>query len=243
MKIVATRSLPLWVASALAFLPAGWSQATTIHVGQVIDDPGYDFSSFGQNSTTSTRGANFGGTFTTTWYGVTMTTDSSGGTNGISWTGSVANAVGSPGQYDYTGFSNLAGGSGTDANQITNTGIHGTPTINVTTAVGKTYSVDMLFANAFNARTLDVFVEGQLYLDNLAMRVDSESYDRPLVYRFQFVATDSQMTITFGPGAEPGYLDTNPYVNALMVTEVVPEPSTMALTAVGALGLLRRKRR
>ena len=215
--------------------------ATSIHVGQIYDDPSFLFNTFGNNANESTRGVNFGGGNFTVWNGVTLTTLLAN-SNGISYTGTLADAVGSPGEYSYLGYTGMPG-TGEDANQIANTGIHGSPTIQVTVTPGVTYSVDLLFANAFNSRVFDVFVEGQLYLDDLTLSMDAESYDRPLVYRFEFLATDTQMDISFDPGAEqPGYTDTNPYVNAIMVTQTVPEPSSALMGGLALLTVFRRKR-
>lgn len=221
-------------------MAAGPLGATTVLVGTVYDDPGYDFSTFGNNANLSTRGANFGGAASVTWYNINMTNDSTGATNGISWSGATASAVASPGVYSYTSIYSGTPGTGAAADSLTNTGIHTAPTINISVVSGGTYSVDLLFANAFGSRTLDVHVENNLYLDNLWLDLTDR---RPLVYRFQFLATDSQLTIALTQGAEPGIADTNPYVNAVMVTQIVPEPSSCVLIASGLLGLTFRRRR
>lgn len=236
-----TQPFPRFIAHVillgLVCLPPGIG-AATVHVGELIDDPGYSFDSFGNNVNDTTRGANFGGTSATTWYGVSMTTDSSGATNGISWTGSVAEAVdGTLGYYNYTG-NTLTGGSDADANHITNTGIHGSPTVTITTTQGNQYSVDLLFANSFSDRTFDVNVDGQLYLDDFAINVNySENEDRPQVYRFDFLAAASSMTITLTPGAASGYTDTNPFVHAVLITHV-PELSAILLMELGGVAFL-----
>lgn len=223
--------------SLVAASPLG---ATTIFVGTIYDDPGFGFSTFGNNADASTRGANFGGGAAVTWNGINMTNDSTGANNGISWTGSTANSVGSPGVYDYTNIYFGTPGTGSAANSLTNTGIHTAPTINISAIPGVTYSIDLLFANAFNIRTLDVNVGGALYIDNLALDLDTK---RPLVYRFEYLATSSEIQIALTQGAEPGYADTNPYVNAITVTQTVPEPSSYALIASGLIGLALKRRR
>jgi hypothetical protein len=224
-------------ASLTAAAPLG---ATTINVGSIFDDPGFEFGTFGNNANATTRGANFGGSQSVTWYGINMTNDATGSTNGIAWSGNVADASASVGVYNYNSIYFGTPGTGAAANSITNTGIHTAPTITISATPGATYSIDLLFANAFNARTLDVSVEGSLYLDNLALDI---SFARPLVYRFQIVAPDSQILIALTNGAEPGYTDTNPYVNAMTVTQVVPEPSSLVITATGLLGLAFRRNR
>ncbi len=237
--------LPAISVASLAFgiLSATPLAATTISVGQIIDDPGYNFDSFGSNADESTRGANFGGTFETTWNNVSLLTDRTGASNGISWTGTDVSAVGDPGAGEYLYSAIYFGdpGTGADADEITNTGIHSAPTISISATVGKTYTIDLLFAQAFTPRrTFDVLVEGSIYLDDLALDLNE---GRPLVYRFETLATDDTINITFAPGSEPGYDDTNPYVNAVMVTEVIPEPSAAVMALIGAAGLAARRRR
>ena len=230
------RNAPGLVLTALltAAAPLG---ATTINVGSIFDDPGYLFDTFGNNANGTTRGANFGGAQSVTWYGINMTNDATGATNGIAWTGNTATTA----LYDYSNFYFGTPGTGAAANSLTNFGIHSSPTITISVTPGATYSIDLLFANAISARTFDVNVEGSLYLDNLALDVTAEK--RPLVYRFQIVAPDNQIQIALTNGAEPGYTDTNPFVQAMMVTAVVPEPSALIMTATGLLGLAFRRNR
>ena len=226
------------------FLAGSLVRAETVVVGQLIDDTGWYFNSFGDRYNVYvggiTRGANLGGTSSVTWNTTVMSNVN--GANGISWTGANASAV-SPtvvsGAFNYTGYSGLAG-TDTAANDLTNTGIHLSPTITISSTVGARYVIDLLFANSFGPRTFDVNVGGLLYLDDLAL--DLSANRRPLVYRFEYVATGSTIPITFTAGAAPGVSDTNPYVNAVSVTQV-PEPSSGALLLVGLAVALQGRRR
>lgn len=67
--------------------------------------------------------------------------------------------------------------------------------------------------------------------------------NRPLVYRFQFVAADSEIRISLTNGTGPSHTAPNPYVNAMMVTRVVHEPSVLILSATSLLGPAFRRNR
>ena len=229
---------------ALLLVLGSLARAETVVVGQLIDDSGYYFNSFGDRYNVYvggiTRGANLGGTSSVTWNTTVMSNVN--GANGISWTGANASAV-SPtlqaGAFSYSGYAGLAGTSAA-ADDLTNTGIHSTPTITISSTAGQRYVIDLLFANSFGPRTFDVKVGGLLYLDDLAL--DLSANRRPLVYRFEYVATGSTIPITFTAGAAPGVSDTNPYVNAVSVTQV-PEPSSGALLVAGMALLAAMRRR
>ena len=234
--------------SAFALFAAGSARAENILVGTLIDDAGFLFNSFGSQYTLgTTRGANFGGSRSVTWQGVSMSNVS--GANGISWSGGTASNI----LYDYSGYSGLPGTSA-DANDLTNSGIHGnSTTITISTIAGQKYVVDLLFANQFSGtgagyhpyRTLDVSVGGLLYADDLTLHGTQSPDRRPLVYRFEVTPSTSSINITLNTGAvvAGSNTDTNPYVNAIMVT--VPEPSAFSLIVVGFAGgvVLRRGRR
>jgi len=230
---------------ALFLVVGSLARAETVVVGQLIDDTGFYFNSFGDRYNAYvggvTRGANFGGTSSVTWNTTLMSNVN--GASGISWTGANASAV-TPtvaiGSFSYTGYAGLAGTS-VAADDLTNTGIHSSPTITISSTAGSRYVIDLLFANSWNTRTLDVNVGGLLYLDDLVL--DLSANRRPLVYRFEYVATGSNIPITFTAGAAPGVSDTNPYVNAVMVTQV-PEPSTGALIVAGMAvwAVIRRRK-
>lgn len=229
-------------------MAASLSHGAIVIVGKLFDDPGYLFDSFGNNANETSRGANFSGTIAT-WNSVPLTIDSTGASNGISWSGTNYTAnVDVQGFYDYTNIypstAGTAAGTAADANNITNTGIHGyeQPTINVSTVEGTTYSVDLLFSNSFSARTFDVQVDGQLYLDDLAIYADDEKFDRPQVYRFSYLAADDQMAITLTPGSALELHD-DPFVNAIIVTEIIPEPSSLPLLLGAFASLLVSTRR
>ena len=235
---------------AVALSAANLVRAENIAVGTLIDDTGFFFNSFGSQYTLgTTRGANFGGSRSVTWQGVSMSNVS--GANGISWSGSTASLV----KYDYSS-SIYAGMPGTsaDANDLTNSGIHGNGTsITISAVAGQRYIIDLLFANNFSGsgagyypyRTMDVSVGGLLYADDLTLYGTDSPDRRPLVYRFEVTPATSSINIVLNTGApvSGSQTDTNPYVNAVMVT--VPEPSAFSLLAVGLGGVmaLRRVRR
>ena len=233
---------------ALLLVAGSLARAETVVVGQLIDDPGYLFSSFGDQYTRgTTRGANFGGS-NVTWYGVAMSSTS--GANGISWAGLVATGA----QYGYSSiYTGSSPGTGAAADNLTNTGIYGGSTsIQISATAGATYLVDLLFANQFSGsgagyypyRVFDVSVGGLLYVDDLTLYSTQEPTRRPLVYRFEVTPSSTSIGITLKNGAiVTGFTtDTNPYVNAVMVTQV-PEPSVLSLFAVGLGVLFRRNRR
>jgi hypothetical protein len=234
---------------SLLFLAGSLARAENVVVGQLIDDPGFLFSSFGDQYTRGlTRGANFGGS-DVTWYGVAMSSTS--GANGISWAGSVATGA----HYGYSSiYTGSSPGTGATADNLTNTGIYGGSTsIQISAASGATYVVDLLFANQFSGsgasyhpyRVFDVSVGGLLYADDLTLYGTNEPTRRPLIYRFEVIPSSGSINITFAGGAaiSGANTDPTPYVNAIMVTQV-PEPSSGALLVAGlaALGLMRRRK-
>lgn len=242
-------AVPMKIMLSLLFLAGSLARAENVVVGQLIDDPGFLFSSFGDQYTRGlTRGANFGGS-DVTWYGVAMSSTS--GANGISWAGSVATGA----HYGYSSiYTGSSPGTGATADNLTNTGIYGGSTsIQISAASGATYVVDLLFANQFSGsgasyhpyRVFDVSVGGLLYADDLTLYGTNEPTRRPLVYRFEVTPSSGSINITFAGGAaiSGANTDPTPYVNAIMVTQV-PEPSSGALLVAGlaALGLMRRRK-
>jgi hypothetical protein len=238
-KIIGLRRI-LISASLVATAPLG---ATTVFFGSLTEATDYRFDTFGNNANETTRGANLGGLASATWYDINMTTDPTGAGNGISWTGVDTDAGAAVGVFGYTGIYSGNPGTASSADRLTNTGISGANVaVNITATVGHTYAIDLLFANAFNSRTLDVTVGNTLYLKNLRLEMGST---RPEVYRFEHVATSDQIQITFSGGeAFDIYQDTNPYVNAVMVTQTaIPELSSSVLIASGLMGFALRRRR
>ena len=223
-------------------------RAENIAVGTLIDDTGYFFSSFGNQYTLgTTRGANFGGAGSVAWYGVNMSNVS--GQNGITWSGVVASHT----NYNYSSFYSGSPGTAAAANDLTNSGISGNnTTISIIANAGQRYVVDLLFANHFSGegasyfpyRTLDVSVGGLLYVDDLTLNGTQSDQRRPLVYRFEVTPSSSSINIVLTNGGNvPGSrTDTNPYVNAMTVTQV-PEPSAFSLLAIGLGGLTVMRRR
>lgn len=231
---------------AFALSAAGLVRAENILFGQLIDDPGFTFDSFGNQRTLgTTRGANFGGT-DVSWNGVILSSTS--GANGISWvaaSGTVTNAL----LYGYSGiYTGSSPGTAAAADNLTNSGIYGAGTsISISATSGYRYVIDLLFANALSGtadRIFDVSVGGVLYADDLLLKPQSSGDRRPLVYRFEVTAPVSNViNITFGGGPSGSGIDPTPYVNAMTVT--VPEPSALSLIVVGLGGViaLRRGRR
>jgi len=249
-KIVAMRfGRYIFAIIAVALFGNASIRAENIVVGTLIDDSGYLFSSFGNQYTLgTTRGANFGGS-TVSWYGVNMSNVS--GQNGITWSGVAVSHT----NYNYNSIYSGNPGTGAAANDLTNSGIHGdNTTISITANAGQRYVVDLLFANHFSGegatyfpyRTLDVSVGGLLYADDLTLNGTQSDQRRPLLYRFEVTPSSSSINIvlTNGGNVSGSRTDTNPYVNAMTVTQV-PEPSALSLFAVGLGGwaILRRRRR
>jgi hypothetical protein len=111
-----------WIAFAL--FGSASVRAENITTGTLLDDSGWLFSSFGNQYTLGpTRGANFNGAGSVTWYGVNMSNLS--GANGISWSGSLA----STNQYAYSSiYTGTSPGTAAAADDLTNSGIHGNNT-------------------------------------------------------------------------------------------------------------------
>lgn len=241
---------PVKIILPLLFLAGSLARAEKVEVGELIDDPGYLVSSFGDQSTRgTTRGANFGGS-DVTWYGVAMSSTS--GANGISWAGSVATGTLYGFSSIYTGSSP---GTGAAADNLTNTGIYGGSTsIQISATAGATYLVDLLFANQFSGstaggnyypyRTMDVEVGGLLYVDDLTLHGTESPDRRPLVYRFEVTPSSTSIGITFknGGNVTDFATDPTPYVNAVMVTQV-PEPSSGAMVLLGMAAWAATRRR
>ena len=229
---------------------ASFVRAENIAFGTLIDDQGSLFSSFGdQHLLGETRGANFGGN-DVLWYGVNMS--SSSGANGIYWNGipSIGNF------YEYSLIYSGSPGTAEVANNMTNTGYYGWSfNISISAVAGKTYLIDLLFANQFSGstlsgnyypyRTMDISVGGLLYADDLTLNGTESTDRRPLVYRFEFTPSSNSIEVAFSNGDYvTGFpTDRMPMVNAMTVTQV-PEPSALLLFAVGlsSLGMIRRHR-
>jgi hypothetical protein len=170
---------------------------------------------------------------------------STSGANGISWEGLVAAGA----QYGYSSiYTGSSPGTGAAADNLTNTGIYGGSTsIQISATAGATYLIDLLFANQFSGsgsgyvpyRIFDVSVGGLLYADDLTLYGTNEPTRRPLVYRFEVTPSSGSIDITFASGALVAGVntDTNPYVNAVMVTQV-PEPSSGTLLVLGIGGIM-----
>ncbi|MCU7939625.1 MAG: PEP-CTERM sorting domain-containing protein [gamma proteobacterium symbiont of Bathyaustriella thionipta] len=150
------------------------------------------------------------------------------GTDGISYSGNT-----SPSQ-----FNPDSGNAG--LNGVLSSGIHTafTMAIDISSIVGQTYDIQLLFFGSFAApgiRSFDILVEGGLFADEY--RSDNGIYS---IYNFSTIATDNFLNITFANG-DSG--DGNPFVQGIVVTDVatnngtIPEPATLLLMGLGLAGM------
>jgi len=110
--------------------------------------------------------------------------------------------------------------------------------------VGDSYSLQLLFAETCCTRGFDVFAEGQKIVDDFSPYVEQgfvNNQSAGAFVRYDFVAGDSTLNITFGGSAPFG--DNNPILNGFTLEHVtsVPEPSTTALLALSLFGLAARR--
>jgi len=107
--------------------------------------------------------------------------------------------------------------------------------------VGQAYKLQLLFDEAATApnRSFDVFVEGQLAIDNLNTGTSLDGTG--VVMTHEFVATDDTLTVVLD-GTRGNTSDLNPILQGFTL-EVVPEPASLTLLLVGLIGLLRMRNR
>ena len=118
---------------------------------------------------------------------------------------------------------------------------------------GFTYNLQLLFnEGADRDRGWDIAVEDQLVVDNMSSEgegVWTPSNGFAYIGEFTLGDDDSELNIImkqqFG-GEEPVATDNNPILQAVILHEIIPEPSTFALVLMGFFGFaghLRRRSR
>jgi hypothetical protein len=120
------------------------------------------------------------------------------------------------------------------------------PGLNVDLEVtaGQEYKLQLLFAENCCDRGFDIFVDGELSVDNFTVpgtQGGIANTSAGAVFSQTFVASGDLLNIRLG-GANPLVGDGNPILNGLTL-EVVPEPSSLVLFALGLLGLRPRRRK
>jgi hypothetical protein len=113
--------------------------------------------------------------------------------------------------------------------------------------IGNNYSLQLLFAESCCERRFDIAVEGQqLYSDfsPYTLQGSTNNTAEGAFLRYSFTAQDSILNIAFGGlSTNAIYDDNNPILNGLTLenTTSVPEPTTLAIFALGMIGLASRR--
>lgn len=116
--------------------------------------------------------------------------------------------------------------------------------IDLDVSAGQEYTLQLLFAENCCDRGFDIFVDGELSVDNFSVPGTQGGIANTAagaVFSQTFVASGDVLNITLG-GVNPLAGDNNPILNGLTL-EVVPEPSSFSLLALGLLCLRRTRRR
>ena len=111
---------------------------------------------------------------------------------------------------------------------------------------GAIYQVQLLFAEGCCNRGFDVSIEGMLVGNDfspLAVQGGSvgDNVFTGVVLSHVFLAADDTLNIALN-GAGTPYPDKNPIIQGFTL-ELVPEPTSLALLGLGAVALVRRRRR
>ena len=110
--------------------------------------------------------------------------------------------------------------------------------------IGNNYSLQLLFAESCCTRGFDIFAENLMIVDDFspyALQGSTNNTTKGAFVRYDFIAADTTLNIAMG-GSAP-YSDNNPILNGLTLenTTSVPEPSTLAIFALGMIGLASRR--
>ena len=175
---------------------------------------------------------------------------------GITSTGTVGN------QFDYS-TANPGGANGanygataddTALSTIVNTVWYDTNwTFDLAVTPGTQYQLQLILQEAYfplqitAGRNFDISVEGGLAVDDLALGLETNGAneagaDQGLVYTYNFTATGSSFQVALDDNPlETG--DGNAVLAGVVLTEQIPEPSTIVLFGLGFLGSILRRRR
>jgi hypothetical protein len=119
------------------------------------------------------------------------------------------------------------------------------PGVNVDMAVepGQQYKLQLLFAESCCDRGFDIFVEGEMSVDNFNVQFTQggiNNGEQGVVFTQLVSSDDGVLSVQLG-GSNSLAPDNNPILNGFTL-EVVPEPSSFALVILGLVPLLGRRR-
>ena len=175
-----------------------------------------------------------------------------GPTGGAGITISNSENAGVPRTADLNGYNWAYGYGGADIsqrNELANDGggiwsFGGDLTINIPASIvpdGKLVTIELLaVAGLANARIMDVTANGIPFATNWTLIPNLANHWNS-VLEFQVMGNASGVTVVVSGGTDPG--DKNPYIHAIGVTPVIPEPATATLGLMALSGLMCRRRR
>lgn len=137
------------------------------------------------------------------------------------------------------------GALATIMNSVRHSGaVPGTGNIDLVVVPGTSYKLQMMWQEGSTfplPRGFDIVVEGAIAADNFTTGSLNQFPNNGRVFTYEFVAGDTNLDIDL-VGEALAFPDTNPTFLA-MTLEVIPEPSTYALGALGLVGMLAMRRR